>query len=108
MLPRSPENTSFLVTPFSVAQISTMEEPSRCPASRNRICTPSHRSTIWPYSAETTCCMAASASATVYRGSTSGRPARLPFWFCHWASLSWMKAESRSIMDSSCAVRRVA
>lgn len=30
-LPRSPEKTSFLVTPFSVAQISTQEEPSRWP-----------------------------------------------------------------------------
>ena len=45
--------------------------------------------------------MAASASATVYRGSTGGRPARLPFWFCHSASLSWMKAESRSMTDIS-------
>ena len=41
------------------------------------------------------------ASATVYRGSTGGRPARLPFWFCHSASLSWMKAESRSMTDIS-------
>ena len=40
-------------------------------------------------------------SATVYRGSTGGRPARLPFWFCHSASLSWMKAESRSMTDIS-------
>ena len=27
--------------------------------------------------------------------------ARLPFWFCHSASLSWMKAESRSMTDIS-------
>ena len=31
---------------------------------------------------------------------------RLPFWFCHWASLSWIWAESRSMMDRSWAVRR--
>ena len=106
-LPRSPEKTSFLVTPPSVAQISTSEEPSRCPASVKRTRIPSHRSTIRPYSQETSCCRAASASARVYRGSTWGRPARWPFWFCHWASLSWMWAESRSMMDMSWAVRRV-
>lgn len=35
------------------------------------------------------------------QGLHRGRPARLPFWFCHSASLSWMKAESRSMTDIS-------
>ena len=107
-LPMSPEKTSLRVSSPSVAQTSTDAEPSRCPASAKRSRTPGHRSTSSPYSTVRSCCRAASASATVYRGSTSGRPARLPFWFFHWASLSWMWAESRSMMDMSCPVSRVA
>ena len=63
---------------------------------------------IWPYSTVTRCSGTCAASATVYSGSTGGRPARLPFWFFHWASISWMWAESWSMMDISSPVRRVA
>ena len=107
MLPMSPEKTIFFSTPFSSSHSSTLAEPSRWPASTNRSFTPGHRSTIWPYSAVVMWAATWAASSTVYRGSTGGRPARLPFWFFHWASISWMWAESWSITDISWAVRRV-
>ena len=64
-LPRSPEKTSFLVTPFSVHHSSISAEPSRWPASLKRTRTPSHRSTISPYSQVSTCWSTASASFRV-------------------------------------------
>ena len=48
MLPRSPEKTIFFSTPSSLSHISTMEEPSRWPASTKRILNPSKISTVWP------------------------------------------------------------
>ena len=70
-------------------------------ASLKRTLTPSHRSNSQPYSTVSSMWMASSASIRVYRGSTGGRPARLPFWLCQLASPSWMWAESRSMTDSS-------
>ncbi len=80
-LPMSPENTIFLVKPCSVSHISTQAEPSRWPASTNRILIPSATSSSWPYSQVTMCRRAFSTSTRVYSGSTGGLPARFPFWF---------------------------
>jgi hypothetical protein len=42
--PRSPENTSLRRSPPSLTQVSTLDEPRMCPASRTRTVTPGSNS----------------------------------------------------------------
>ena len=65
-------------SPPSVSSMRMEALPSRWPASMKVAFTPSHTSTVWLYSQVCKNSGTRMASATVYSGSTLGRPAR---WF---------------------------
>ena len=64
------------VSPPSVSSSKMEALPSRCPASIKVAFTPSHTLTVSPYSQVCKNSGTRMASATVYSGSTAGRPAR--------------------------------